>query len=66
MDLILASASPRRQALLDQIGVTHRALPVDIDERLLTALSAGLPDQAAAIAAPLILKSQTSGRWSEK
>jgi septum formation protein len=30
--LILASGSPRRRELLDQIGVAHRALPVDIDE----------------------------------
>ena len=30
--LILASGSPRRRELLEQIGVAHRALPVDIDE----------------------------------
>ncbi|MDH5734896.1 MAG: Maf-like protein [Gammaproteobacteria bacterium] len=30
--IILASASPRRQALLDQIGVSYQVLPVDIDE----------------------------------
>lgn len=30
--LILASASPRRSQLLDQIGVAHRVLPVDADE----------------------------------
>ncbi|MDO9105977.1 MAG: Maf family protein [Methylovulum sp.] len=30
--LILASASPRRRELLDQIGVTHTVYPVDIDE----------------------------------
>ena len=30
--LILASASPRRTALLTQMGVVHRLLPVDIDE----------------------------------
>lgn len=30
--LILASASPRRSQLLDQIGVAHRILPVDADE----------------------------------
>jgi septum formation protein len=33
MSLIyLASASPRRSQLLDQIGVSHRVYPVDIDE----------------------------------
>jgi septum formation protein len=31
--LILASASPRRSQLLHQIGVAHRAMPADIDER---------------------------------
>lgn len=30
--IILASASPRRRELLDQIGVTYRVHPVDIDE----------------------------------
>jgi septum formation protein len=33
--LILASASPRRRELLRQIGVPHRAVPADIDERRL-------------------------------
>ncbi len=31
--IILASASPRRRALLDQIGVSYRVCPVDIDEK---------------------------------
>ena len=31
----LASQSPRRRELLDQIGIAHRVLPVDIDERRL-------------------------------
>jgi septum formation protein len=30
--IILASASPRRKELLDQIKVTYRACPVDLDE----------------------------------
>jgi septum formation protein len=34
--IYLASASPRRSALLDQIGVAHRIQPVDVDERALT------------------------------
>ena len=33
--LILASASPRRAALLRQLGVPHRVVPADIDERRL-------------------------------
>lgn len=32
MELILASASPRRRELLQQIGVVHRCEPADIDE----------------------------------
>jgi septum formation protein len=31
--IYLASASPRRSALLDQIGIAHRVQPVDVDER---------------------------------
>ncbi len=30
--LYLASASPRRAALLDQIGVAHQAIPAEVDE----------------------------------
>jgi septum formation protein len=33
--LILASASPRRRALLEQIGVPHRVHVANVDERLL-------------------------------
>jgi septum formation protein len=40
--IYLASASPRRSALLDQIGVAHRIRPVDVDER---ALSSETPDE---------------------
>jgi septum formation protein len=32
--IYLASASPRRSALLTQIGVAHRIRPVDVDERI--------------------------------
>ena len=34
--LILASASPRRTALLNQVGIAHSVMPVDIDESPLT------------------------------
>jgi len=37
--IYLASASPRRSALLDQIGVVHRVQPVDVDEQALAAES---------------------------
>ncbi len=30
--IVLASVSPRRRELLDQIGVTYQVLPVDVDE----------------------------------
>ncbi len=40
--IYLASASPRRSALLDQIGVAHRVQPVDVDE---TAQSGELPGE---------------------
>lgn len=40
--IYLASASPRRSALLDQIGVPHRVQPVDVDE---TARGGEPPDQ---------------------
>jgi len=33
-DIFLASASPRRRALLEQIGVSYRLLEVDVDESL--------------------------------
>jgi septum formation protein len=40
--IYLASASPRRSALLDQIGVAHRVQPVDVDE---TARTGEAPEQ---------------------
>ncbi len=39
-DLILASASPRRRELLQQIGVCVEAMPVDLDESVLPGESA--------------------------
>lgn len=35
LDLVLASASPRRSELLRQIGVTFRVVPADVDETVL-------------------------------
>jgi septum formation protein len=35
LDLVLASASPRRRELLRQIGVTFRVVPADVDETVL-------------------------------
>ncbi len=31
--MILASASPRRRALLEQLGIAHEVMPADVDER---------------------------------
>ncbi len=36
MHIILASASPRRRELLDQIGISYDVMPVDIDETVQT------------------------------
>jgi len=57
MDLILASASPRRRELLDQIGVRYRCEPADIDETRLEGEKPGdyvlrvATSKAAAVAA---------------
>lgn len=38
-EIILASASPRRKLLLEQIGLNFRCLPAEVDEETLPALS---------------------------
>jgi septum formation protein len=38
--IYLASASPRRRELLDQIGISYTLLPVDVDERVIAGESA--------------------------
>lgn len=54
--ILLASASPRRRALLDQLGVAHQVLAVDIDET-------PLPGEApAALAARLARGKALAGR----
>lgn len=53
-ELILASASPRRQDLLRQIGLTFRVCPADIDE---AAVAVG-PDPAAIAAATAQAKAE--------
>ena len=70
MDIILASASPRRQQLLTQMGLTYRIHAVDIDEHMDRHLSPGelvetiSREKAAACAAlegpePLIIAADT-------
>ncbi|MGH8176041.1 MAG: Maf family protein [Steroidobacter sp.] len=56
--IYLASASPRRSALLTQIGVAHRVRSVDVDERMQTGESAVQYVERLAI-----LKSETL--WSQ-
>jgi septum formation protein len=48
--IVLASASPRRSALLTQIGVEHRVMPVDIDESALAVESPAVYVQRLAAA----------------
>jgi septum formation protein len=55
--IYLASASPRRSALLEQIGVAHRVRPVDVDER---ALGGEIPDEYVRRLA--VLKAETLWR----
>ena len=55
--LYLASASPRRRQLLDQIGVRYRILPVEIDETPL----AGEPPRVYAVRMALS-KARAAGR----
>ncbi len=42
LEVVLASASPRRTQLLEQIGVAHQVLPANVDE------SSGLPSEPGA------------------
>lgn len=54
--IVLASASPRRRELLEQIGVAHDVLPVDVDE------TPGAGEEPAALAARLALTKALEGR----
>jgi septum formation protein len=49
--LILASKSASRRAMLDAAGVSYEAVPADVDERAVEALTGGSPaDRALALA----------------
>ena len=65
MAIILASASPARQAILKNAGLTVRSLPADIDERAAEAplqqSGAGVDDLAQALA--MIKASHVSQKW---
>lgn len=54
--IVLASASPRRRELLDQLGIAHEVLPVDVDE------TPHGHEAPAALAARLALAKALEGR----
>lgn len=53
--LVLASRSPQRRAILDQLHIAHEVLPVDVDE-----LSAGPPVEV--VRANALAKAQAAAR----
>ncbi|NIR61293.1 MAG: septum formation inhibitor Maf [Gammaproteobacteria bacterium] len=55
--IVLASASPRRRALLEQIGVAHRIHPVSVDERL-------RPDEAKEVYVLRVALAKARAGWS--
>lgn len=58
MDVVLASASPRRQQLLGQMGLRFRVKPMDVDETLPKGAS---PEEAATELARLKARAATEG-----
>lgn len=77
MDIVLASASPRRQELLTQMGLTYRVHAVDIDEHMDRKMAPGVlveaisREKAAACAAlegpePLIIAADTVVAWNRE
>lgn len=61
MNIILASASPRRQQLLDQINIRYHVMPVDVDE------SAQAGESATELVQRLArLKAETAWQHSDK
>ena len=55
--LVLASASPRRTALLAMLGLAHEVVPADLDESL-------LPDESANYSAGVLACPLLSGNWA--
>ena len=62
-DIVLASASPRRRELLDQIGIRSHALPVDIDESVLDGETPAQTVQRLAVAKARRAGQRVDGRW---
>lgn len=49
LDLVLASASPRRKRLLEEAGLRFRIVPADVDETIDAALDAGAASEDLAL-----------------
>jgi septum formation protein len=60
-DIVLASASPRRRALLDQLGIRHELLPADVDETPLAGESPAALAQRLARAKALAGRNRDGG-----
>ncbi|MEE9303543.1 MAG: Maf family protein [Thiotrichaceae bacterium] len=58
-ELILASASPRRRELLDQIGIRYHVSPVDIDE-------SALPDESAETLVKRLAQEKAEAAWLQQ
>ncbi len=58
-ELLLASGSPRRRSLLTQMGVSFRAVPVDVDESM---LGEGAPSPSAVALRRAAGKAAAAGR----
>lgn len=63
VDMILASASPRRKFLLNSLGIRFVAVPSSIDESLLTGESPEVHVQRLALAKATEVAARFSGDW---
>lgn len=61
IDVVLASASPRRRRLFAWLGLAYRAIAVDVVEDLTSPLAADPPALAAALAADKALAARRQG-----
>ena len=59
--LVLASASPRRAALLSQLGLTFEICPSDVEEPLLSGTAAEVTQKLALLKAETVARQYTDG-----
>ena len=59
--LVLASASPRRAALLSQLGLTFEICPSDVEEPLLSGTAAKVTQKLALLKAETVARQYTDG-----